>query len=56
MIEIPFWDRNENKSKELIKKIHEYTKNKVKISIKCITKKKKKKKVTRFFLLKVKDM
>lgn len=37
LTEILFCDRNENKSKELIRKFHEFTNNKFKISIKWIT-------------------
>ena len=36
LTEILFCDRNENKSKELIRKFHEFTNNKFKISIKWI--------------------
>ena len=39
LTEILFCDRNENKSKELIRKFHEFTNNKFKISIKWIRKK-----------------
>ena len=51
LIEIPFCERNENKSKDFIRKFHEFTDSKFKISIKWITKK-----VKSFFPLKDKNM
>ena len=39
LVELPFCNANETKSKDFIKKFHQFTKNKFKLSIKWITKK-----------------
>ena len=46
-MKFPFCDRNESKSTDFIQKFHEFTYNKLKMSIKWITKK-----VVKFFPLK----
>ena len=51
LIEIPFCERNENKSKDFLRKFHDFTNSKYRISIKWITKK-----VKGFFPLKDKNM
>lgn len=36
MTEIKFWDRNENKSKDFIEKLYDFTSNEFKLSIKWV--------------------
>jgi len=51
LIEIPFCEKNENKSKDFIRKFHDFTNGKYRLSIKWITKK-----VQSFFPLKDKNI